>query len=114
MSINLLYITYHKNVFFQQAFSDIQKILPPKTEKFPIKILIFFIFLLQTYIVGRGGSNEYPQSMFFFNTNKKNNVYPCKRSVFFFFFIKVGFKRSTLYRHVFVMLSSDSVLCSFK
>ena len=25
----------------------------------------------------RGGSNEYPQSMFF-NRNKKNNEYPCK------------------------------------
>ena len=25
----------------------------------------------------RGGSNEYPQSMFF-SRNKKNNVYPCK------------------------------------
>ena len=25
----------------------------------------------------RGGSNEYPQSMFL-NRNKKNNIYPCK------------------------------------
>ena len=36
----------------------------------------------------RGGSNEYPQSMFF-STNKKNNVYPCKPQ---FYYIKVGFK----------------------
>ena len=36
----------------------------------------------------RGGSNEYPQSMFL-SRNKKNNVYPCKPQ---FYYIKVGFK----------------------
>ena len=36
----------------------------------------------------RGGSNEYPQSMFL-NKKKKNNVYPCKPQ---FYYIKVGFK----------------------
>ena len=36
----------------------------------------------------RGGSNEYPQSMFL-KRNKKNNVYPCKPQ---FYYIKVGFK----------------------
>ena len=36
----------------------------------------------------RGGSNEYPQSMFS-NKNKKNNVYPCKSK---FYYIKVGVK----------------------
>ena len=36
----------------------------------------------------RGGSNEYPQSMFL-RRNKKNNVYPCKPQ---FYYIKVGFK----------------------
>ena len=35
----------------------------------------------------RGGSNEYPQSMFL--SWKKENVYPCKPQ---FYFIKVGFK----------------------
>ena len=45
------------------------------------------------------GSNEYPQSMFL-SRNKKNNVYPCKPQ---FYHIKVGFKGSKLYRHVFVM-----------
>ena len=35
----------------------------------------------------RGGSNEYPQSMFF-SRIKKNNVYPCKYQ---FYYIKVGF-----------------------
>ena len=36
----------------------------------------------------RGGSNEYPLSMFL-SRNKKINVYPCKPQ---FFCIKVGFK----------------------
>ena len=36
----------------------------------------------------RGGSNEYPHSMFL-SRNKKNNVYPCKPQ---FYYIKVGFK----------------------
>ena len=36
----------------------------------------------------RGGSNEYPQSLFL-SRNKKNNVYPCKPQ---FYYIKVGFK----------------------
>ena len=47
----------------------------------------------------RGGSNEYPQSMFL-SRNKKNNVYPYKAQ---FYYIKVGFKESKLYRHVLVM-----------
>ena len=37
---------------------------------------------------GRGGSNEYPQSMFL-SSNKKNNVYPCKPQ---FYHTKVGCK----------------------
>ena len=36
----------------------------------------------------RGGSNEYPQSMFL-SRNKKNKVYPCKPQ---FYCIKVGLK----------------------
>ena len=36
----------------------------------------------------RGGSNEYPQSMFL-SRNKKINVYPCKLP---FYWIKVGLK----------------------
>ena len=74
------------------------------------KILIFFIFLLKKIDCGyslepprRGGSNEYPQSMFlsrrgssnkypqsmFLSRNMKKNVYPCKPQ---FYYIKVGFK----------------------
>ena len=47
----------------------------------------------------RGGSNEYPQSMFL-SRNNKNNVHPCKPQ---FYFIKVGLRGSKLYRYVFVM-----------
>lgn len=37
-----------------------------------------------------------------FKQNKQNNVYPTKPQ---FYFIKVGFKVSKLYRHVFVITS---------
>ena len=78
----------------KQAYSNILKILPPKTENFQIKILIFFHISDQNIDCGysleprRGGSNEYPQSMFL-SRNKKTNVYPCKPQ---FYYIKVGFK----------------------
>ena len=36
----------------------------------------------------RGGSNEYPQSIFL-SRNKKNNVYPCKSQ---FYYKNVGFQ----------------------
>ena len=36
----------------------------------------------------RGGSNEYPQSIFL-SRDRKNNVYPCKPQ---FYYINVGFK----------------------
>ena len=45
--------------------------------------------------VQRGGSNEYPQSIFW--AEIKTIMYPCKPQ---FYYIKVGFKGSTLYRHV--------------
>ena len=47
----------------------------------------------------RGGSNEYPQSMFL-NRNTKINVYPCKPQ---FYCIKVGFKGVKTNGRVFVM-----------
>ena len=69
--------------------------LKPKTEHFQIKILMIFIISAQNIDCGyslepprRGGSNEYPQSIFF-SRNKKNNVYPYKPQ---FCYIKVGFK----------------------
>ena len=66
-----------------------------KTENFQIKNSDVFHISAQNIDCGyslepprRGGSNEYPQSMFS-SRNKKNNVYPCKPQ---FYYIKVGFK----------------------
>ena len=54
----------------------------------------------------RGGSNEYPQSMFL-SKNNKNNVYPLKPQ---FYYTKVWFKGVKLYRYVFVM-QTQTVAC---
>ena len=89
------------------AYSNILKILPPdKTKIFRQKNSDIFLISAQNIDWGysveplrRGGSNEYPQSMFL-SRNKKNNVYPCKPQ---FYYIKVEFKGSKLYRHIFVM-----------
>ena len=102
----------------KHAYSNILKISPPKTESFQIQKAdifhisaqnidcgyneiiqiknsdIFHISAQNIYCVylleppRRGGSNEYPQSMFL-SRNKKNNVYPCKPQ---FYYIKLGFK----------------------
>ena len=65
------------------------------TENFQIKNSDIFPISAQNIDCGyslepprRGGSNEYPQSMFS-SKNKENNVYPCKPQ---FYYIKVGFK----------------------
>ena len=79
----------------KHAYSNILKILPPKNENFQKRKSDIFIISAQNIDCGyplepplRGGSNEYPQSMFL-NRNKKNNVYPCQPQ---FYYIKVGFK----------------------
>ena len=79
----------------KQAYSNVLKILQPKNENFPIKYSDIFHISPQNIDCGyslepprRGGSNEYPQSMFL-SRNMKNNVYPCKPQ---FYNIKVGFK----------------------
>ena len=66
-----------------------------KKENFQIKTFDIFFISAPNIDCGysleppqRGGSNEYPQSMFL-SRNKKNNVYPCKPQ---FYYIKVGFK----------------------
>ena len=66
-----------------------------KTENFQVKNSDIFHISAQNIDCGyllepprRGGSNEYPQSMFL-SRIKKNNVYPCKPQ---FYYIKVGFK----------------------
>ena len=55
----------------KHAYSNILKILPPKTENFQIKNSDLFHISAQNIDCGyslephqRGGSNEYPQSMF--------------------------------------------------
>ena len=90
----------------KHAYSNILKILPPKNENFQIKNSYILHISDQNIDCGysfeppridcgyslepprRGGSNEYPQSMFL-SRNKKNNVYPCKPQ---FYYIEVGFK----------------------
>ena len=79
----------------KHAYSNILKISSPNTEHFLIKTSDIFHISAQNIDCGyslepprRGGSNEYPQSMFL-SRNKKNNVYPCKPQ---FYYIKVGFK----------------------
>ena len=79
----------------KHAYSNILKLLLPKTENFQIKNSDIFHISAQNIDCGyllepphRGGSNEYPQSMFS-STNKKTNVYPCKPQ---FYCIKLGFK----------------------
>ena len=80
----------------KQAYSNILKFLPPKKkEHFQMKNSDICHTPAQNIDCGyslepprRGGSNEYPQSMFL-SRNKKNNVYPCKPQ---FSYIKVGLK----------------------
>ena len=77
-----------------RLFKYIEILLPKKTENLKIKISDIFHISAQNIDCGytlepprRGGSNEFPQSMFL-SRNKKNNVYPCKPQ---FYYIKVGF-----------------------
>ena len=79
----------------KHAYSTILKILQLKKENSQIKNSDIFHISARIIDCGnsleptrRGGSNEYPQSMFL-SKNKKNNVYPCKPQ---FSYIKVGFK----------------------
>ena len=72
--ISTLYIFQFKYAFItlrKHAYSNILKILPPKNENFQIKNLDIFYTAAQNIDCGysleppqRGGSNEYPQSMF--------------------------------------------------
>ena len=89
-----LIVTFPKSLR-KHAYSNILKILPPKEWKFEDKNSDIFHISAQNIDCGyslepprRGGSNEYPQSMFL-SRNKKNNVYPCKPQ---FYYIKVRFK----------------------
>ena len=92
----LVYVCKLLTTLQKHAYSNILKILPSKNENFQIKNSdIFFYISAQNIDCGyslepprRGGSNDYPQSMFL-SRNKKNNVYPCKPH---FYYTKVEFK----------------------
>ena len=93
--------------FRKHAYSNMFTMSPPKNSRFSDRNSDIFHIPAQNincwYSLEpprRGGSNEYPQSMFL-SRSKKNNKYPCKPQ---FYYIKVGFKGSKLYRRVFVML----------
>ena len=88
------------------AYSNIVTNLQPKTGNVQIKNSDIFHIPALNIDCGyslepprRGGSNEYPQSMFL-GRNKKNNEYPCKPQ---FYYIKWGLRGWKLYRRVFVM-----------
>ena len=93
----------------KHAYSNILKFLPTKNENFQIKNSDNFLYFCSKHRLWyslepprRGGSNEYPRSMFL-SRNKKNNIYPCKP---LFYYMKVGFKGGgQTYRHVFTMCS---------
>ena len=84
-----------KSITKTRLFKYIVKILPPNNEFFSDKNSDIFYISAQNIDCGyslepprRGGSNEYPQSMYL-SRNKKNNVYPGKPE---FYYMKVGFK----------------------
>ena len=88
-------VIYRWLLLRKHAYSNILKILSPKTENFQIKFYDILHISAQNIDCGhslepprRGGSNEYPQSMFL-SRNKKNNGYPFKPQIYY---IKVGFK----------------------
>ena len=79
----------------KHTYSTIFKILQSKQENFQIQNSDIFHISAQNIDCGyslepprRGGSNEYPQTMFLCK-NKKNNLYLCKPQLYY---IKVGFK----------------------
>ena len=83
----------------KHAYSNILEILPPKNKNFQIKNSDILHISAQNIDCGyslelphRGGSNEYPQTMFL-SRNKKINVYPCKPE---FYYIKAGLKGVTI------------------
>ena len=78
-----------------RLFKYIENFTTKKNENFQRKNSDIFHIPAQNIDCGyslepprRGGSNEYPQSMFL-SINKKSNVYQCKHQ---FYCIKVGFK----------------------
>ena len=91
----------------KHAYSNTLKILSPKITNFQIKYSDIFHISAQNIDCG------YSLQSMLLSRNNKNNVYPCKPQ---FYYIKVGFKGSKLYRRVFMMMCPDSYenVCSFR
>ena len=90
-------------------YKEIFKVV--KNENFPLKKIDIFLIFAQNIDCGytlepprRGGSNEYPQSMFW-GKNKKNRYTPAYPS---FTIEKWGIRGYTLYGNVFLMISSET------
>ena len=86
-----------RNSFRKHAYSNILKTFATKKWKKKIQIKNSHSLHISAQNIDcgysleppwQGGSNEYPQSMFFWAEIRKNNVYPCKPQ---FYFIKMGF-----------------------
>ena len=104
---SVLNVYFHICPLRKHAYSNILIFFPPKNEFFSYKNSDIFNISAQNIDCGRslepprrGGSNEYPQSMFL-SRNKKNNVYPYQPQ---FYYIKAGFKGVKLYWYVLVMV----------
>ena len=103
-----LYVVYYTSITKTLPFNIMALFMAAKTKSFrwKKKCDLFVIFARNRdcgYLLEpphRGGSNEYPQSMFY-SRNKKNNVYPCKP---YFFPYKSGVWKVKITWHVFVMI----------
>ena len=90
----------NKYITKTRLFKWTEKVHLQKTENFQIKTLVFFYISALNIDYGyslepprRGGSNEYPQSMFL-SRNKTNNVYPVNPS----FTSSIGCRLLLLYK----------------
>ena len=95
-----------KNCSADDAHATNRDFLASKIENFQLKIFEYFLIFAKNINCGyklepprRGGSNEYPQSMFW-NKNKKNRYTPAYPS---FAILKWDSRGYTLHGHSFVM-----------
>ena len=96
LSFSLIHSQWQSNIHYENTPVQIyRKFHLQKLKTFLDKIFDIFHISAQNIYLGyslepprRGGSNEYPKSIFL-SRNMKNNVYPCKPQ---FYYIKVGFK----------------------
>ena len=114
-SLSLLWWFFAKTQPLRKhTYSNILKILPPKNENFQMKNSDIFHISAQNIDSGYslepprwGGSNEYPQSMFWTEIRKLMYT-PVNPS---FTVSQWGLRGSKLYRHVSVMIVYDNQSC---